>query len=98
MILVIGSFTSAAKHLDQALSLSQAHVARSRKEPGCISHDVHVDVENRYRFVFIEQWSDASSLQAHFKVPEARAFVRSIAALAAVAPSMSIFDAAPVSL
>ena len=42
---------------------------RSRKEPGCISHAVHVDCENPLRLVFVEQWADRAALLAHFAVP-----------------------------
>jgi quinol monooxygenase YgiN len=37
------------------------------KEPGCISHAVHVDCENPLRLVFIEQWTDRAALLAHFR-------------------------------
>jgi hypothetical protein len=49
--------------------LSLEHVHRSRKEPGCISHAVHVDCENSLRLVFIEQWADRAALSIHFAVP-----------------------------
>jgi len=43
-------------------------VHRSRSEPGCISHAVHVDCENPLRLVFFEQWADRAALLAHFAV------------------------------
>lgn len=78
MILVTGSILAKTDTFDRVLSLSQAHVARSRLEPGCISHAVHVDCENRLRLFFFEQWADEAALQAHFAVPETRAFVKSL--------------------
>jgi len=69
------------------------HVHRSRAEPGCISHAVHVDCENPLRLVFIEQWADRAALAAHFAVPASRDFVRSLQRLAACATTIEIYDA-----
>jgi quinol monooxygenase YgiN len=96
MILVLGSFTAQPGRIAEALALSQAHVRRSRTEPGCLAHAVHVDSENADRLVFVEQWSDGAALKAHFKVPESRAFVASIAALSTQAPAMAIYEATPI--
>ncbi len=75
-----------------------AHVQRSRREPGCLLHSVHRDVENELRLVFIEQWEDARALEAHFRVRASREFVREAAALAARPPEMSIFEAEVASI
>jgi quinol monooxygenase YgiN len=64
------------------------------KEPGCISHAVHVDCENPLRLVFIEQWTDRATLLAHFAVPASRNFVCALQPLAAAA--IEIYDAARV--
>ena len=45
MIVVTGSVT-ARQTLRRGPQLSLEHVHRSRTEPGCISHAVHVDCEN----------------------------------------------------
>ena len=66
---------------------------RSRTEPGCISHAVHVDCENPLRLVFIEQWADRAALAAHFAVPASRDFVRALQPLAAAASDIQIYDA-----
>ena len=76
MIVVTGSVTAREDSLDEVRRLSLEHVHRSRKEPGCISHAVHVDCENSLRLVFIEQWADRAALSAHFAVPASRSFVR----------------------
>lgn len=81
MILVLGSATAHAGSFPEVLALSREHVARSRAEPGCISHAVHQDTENPNRLVFVEQWADQAALQAHFRVPASRAFGKALAAL-----------------
>jgi quinol monooxygenase YgiN len=93
MIVVTGSVTARADSFDEIRRLSLEHVHRSREEPGCISHAVHVDCENPLRLVFFEQWADRAALQAHFAVPASRQFVRALQPLAAEATSIEIYDA-----
>ncbi|MFZ0812837.1 MAG: putative quinol monooxygenase [Bradyrhizobium sp.] len=98
MILVTGSMTAREDSIQEARRLSLEHVHRSRKEPGCLSHAGHVDCENPFRLVFIEQWADRAALSAHFAVPASRDFVRALRRLAAAATTLEIYDAAAVSL
>jgi quinol monooxygenase YgiN len=93
MIVVTGSVTARADSFDEVRKLSLEHVRRSRTEPGCISHAVHVDCENPLRLVFFEQWSDRAALLAHFAVPASRDFVRSLQALAEGATTIELYDA-----
>ena len=67
MIVVTGSVTARQDSLDEVRKLSLEHVRRSRQEPGCISHAVHVDCENPLRLVFIEQWADRAALIGAFR-------------------------------
>ncbi len=78
MILVTGSIIARAEAFNDVLHACLEHVERSRKEPGCISHDVHVDCQNPMRLFFFEQWADEAALRAHFAVEGSRAFVRSL--------------------
>jgi quinol monooxygenase YgiN len=96
MIVVTGSATAREDSLDAVRKLSLEHVRRSRQEPGCISHAVHVDCENPLRLVFIEQWVDRAALSAHFAVPASRNFVRALQPLAAAASTIEIYDATRV--
>jgi len=94
VILVIGSVTAKPGRYEEALALSQEHVARSRAEPGCVAHAVHRDTEIPDRLVFVEEWVDQASLQQHFKVPASRAFAKALAELASQTPTMAVYDAA----
>jgi quinol monooxygenase YgiN len=96
MIVVTGSVVARPDTFDEARRLSLEHVDRSRKEPGCISHAVHVDCENALRLVFIEQWADRAALLAHFAVPASRDFVRSLQPLAASPSTLEFYDANPL--
>ena len=93
MIVVTGSVTAREDSFDQVRKLSLEHVRRSRTEPGCISHAVHVDCEDPLRLVFIEQWADRAVLLAHFAVPASRHFVRALQPLAAAATTIELYDA-----
>ena len=93
MIVVTGSVEARHDSFDEVLQLSLEHVHRSRREPGCISHAVHVDCENALRLVFIEQWADRAALLAHFAVPASRDFVRALQPLASAASTIELYDA-----
>jgi quinol monooxygenase YgiN len=93
MIVVTGSVTAREDSLAEISKLSLEHVHRSRKEPGCISHAVHLDCENPLRLVFIEQWADRAALSAHFAVPASRDFVRALQPFAAAPSTIEIYDA-----
>ncbi|HWZ38218.1 MAG TPA: putative quinol monooxygenase [Bradyrhizobium sp.] len=93
MIVVTGSVTARPDSLEEVKKLSLEHVRRSRIEPGCISHAVHVDCENPLRLVFVEQWADRAALATHFAVPASRDFVRALRTLAIGATDIQIYDA-----
>lgn len=61
MILVTGSVVAREDSFDDVRRLSLEHVHRSRHEPGCISHAVHIDCEDPLRLVFVEQWTDRTA-------------------------------------
>lgn len=96
MIVILGSVVVQDDRMDQAQKICLEHVHRSRAEPGCISHAVHVDCENPNRLVFVEEWADEASLQAHFKVPASRQFVAALSQCAAQPPEMALYQAEKV--
>jgi quinol monooxygenase YgiN len=96
MLIVTGSVTARQDSFDELRAAALEHVRRSRREPGCVSHAVHVDCEDPLRLVFIEEWESRDALLTHFAVPESRAFVKSARALAAEGSPIAIFDAARI--
>lgn len=91
MIVIIGSVQARDDSRAELIKLCVEHSRRSREESGCIAHHAHLDCEDIHRIVFVEKWSDAAAIRMHFSLPEARDFIRSIAALAAVPPEMTIY-------
>jgi quinol monooxygenase YgiN len=96
VIIVIGSVTVRSEGLEEALRLSQQHVDRSRREPGCISHGVHIDNEDPNRLVFVERWEGMEHLEQHFRAPASGQFIEEITGLAACAPQMDIYHSSAV--
>ena len=96
MLIVTGSIRTHPEHLDRVLELSLEHVHRSRQEPGCLLHSVHRDVEHENHLTFLEHWTDADALRAHFALPASIAFVREATALAVDPPELSIYEAQPL--
>lgn len=93
MVIITGSILARPESFEELRALSLEHVRRSRLEAGCISHDVHVDVEDPLRLVFVERWMDRDAVMVHFSVPESRAFVKAANGLAAGPPEIQIYDA-----
>jgi quinol monooxygenase YgiN len=96
VIIVTGSIVSRPEGLEQLLALCLEHVRRSRTEPGCRSHAVHVDAEKPLRLFFFEEWEDRESLTKHFQVPASREFVRAARALAVDATPINVYEASPM--
>ena len=98
MIIILGSIVARRDTFNALLKSGLEHVHRSRTEPGCISHAVHVDSENPLKLVFVEKWKDAAAVATHFKVKGSIDFVGQARELAAEAPVIEIFEASAAKL
>jgi quinol monooxygenase YgiN len=92
MILVTGAIVARPDTFEALLELCIDHSRRSRTEPGCLSHEVHIDGENPMRLVFIERWTSQAALEAHFAVPDSGQFVRAARDLAAERTTMEVYE------
>tara|TARA_B100000497_G_C7665615_1_gene401282 strand:+ start:727 stop:1020 length:294 start_codon:yes stop_codon:yes gene_type:complete len=93
MIIITGDLLIKKGNMQQAMQISQKHVAHSRTEPGCISHAVYQDPEDTLRLFFYEQWQDQAAIDAHFALPSSQAFVAAVRTLVSAPPSLHIFNA-----
>lgn len=98
MILITGSILARPDTLAALREAGIEHSRRSRAEPGCISHNVHIDCENPLRLVFVERWADRAAVATHFKVKASIDFVMSARKLAAASPEIEILDTTPVQM
>lgn len=96
MIIITGSVDIRESCLKDALSLSLGHVARSRTEDGCISHDVSQSVDAPNKLFFFEQWRDNDAVQAHFALPSSQQFVKNLSPLCERPPELTLYQAEKV--
>ena len=93
MIIVTGAMVARPDAFETLLELCLTHVARSRTEPGCLSHAVSIDAENPLRLVFFEEWVSREALEAHFRDPDARGFVRDSRQFLSGGTPMKLYEA-----
>ncbi len=91
MVIVTGTLVGTPETIDELVALGVEHSRRSRAEPGCLSHNIHRDLEDELRLVFVERWADRAALDVHFAVPESGAMVGRAFELTAEAPSIQIY-------
>ena len=96
MILVTGTVVARPETFEEVRRLGIEHSSRSRAEPGCVSHNCHVDCENPMRLFFFEHWADEKALRDHFAVPATRDFVRALKGLIVETTGARIFKAEPI--
>lgn len=95
MLIVTGSVTARTDTFEALPDAALAHVARSRTEPGCLTHSVHVDCEDPMRFFFYEAWADRPALDAHVAQPGSAEFMAAVKALAQSSTRVRILPVAP---
>lgn len=93
MIVILGSVEVRPDSLEPALALAMEHCARSRGEPGCVSHDCFQAVGRPHLLQFVEVWTDMVMVKGHFAVPESRTFVAQMGTFAASPPVMRVLQA-----
>lgn len=94
MIVVLAKVQIVPDRMPEALALSREHVARSRAEPGCLSHAVYEDPDRENLLVFVEEWESEQALWQHFAVPQSGVFAKTLRDMAAARPAMRLFTAA----
>lgn len=95
VIIVTGGVTARPETFEALRAACIAHSERSRREPGCILHTIHVDAEDPLHLFFYEQWEDAAALKAHLYTDDLAGFVREAQALAASADKTRFHTADP---
>jgi len=93
VIVILGSVDVRPDSLEPALQLSLEHCARSREEPGCVSHDCFQAVGRPNILQFVEVWSDMTVLRAHFALADSKQFAARMGELAVSRPTMRILQA-----
>jgi len=94
MLVVTGTVTAKPDTFEALLEAALAHVARSRLEPGCLTHSVHIDAEDPLRLFFYEEWADRAALDTHFEQPGSGALMAAVRELAASSTRIKILPVA----
>ncbi len=74
MIHLIATLTIRPGSFAAVIEAAKPCLEATRAEAGCISYDLHVDVADDTRLVFIERWENRAALEAHFKAPHLKAW------------------------
>ena len=93
LIVVTGDIVATPGHFDALFAEARAHSARSRAEPGCLSHDCFQDPDNPDRIVFLERWADEAALKAHFRTPGIAQLLKAFAEHADERGTMQVYAA-----
>ncbi len=62
----------------------------TRKEPGCMSYDLHTDPDKPGTIVLIERWKTMAALESHIKQPYTQAFLKTLPEWSAGAPEFKV--------
>ena len=67
-------------------------LAPTRKEPGCLSYDLHQSVDDPARLLMYETWKDQAAIQAHMVSPHVEKLLPRVDALCAESPQIVIWE------
>lgn len=65
MIIIVAKTKFKEDALDTVLPLLEEIIAKSRAEEGCITYDLHQDIEDPNVLTFIEEWKDQKAVDLH---------------------------------
>ena len=69
MIYLVATLTIQPGCLDELLEAAMPCIEGTRKEPGCISYDLHQSLTEENTLVFVERWENRAALDGHFTAP-----------------------------
>ena len=78
MIYVIAILNVAAGKADLVKQAALPLIKATQAEDGCIDYELHADISNENRLVFVERWESREALEAHFGTPHIAAFSGSV--------------------
>jgi quinol monooxygenase YgiN len=56
----------------------QALVAPSRRDPGCVTYDLHQSIKDKHVWLVYENWHSLADLDAHMQSPHLQKFLRTV--------------------
>ena len=90
LLTVIAEFYAKPGSEEELGGLLKGLVEPTRKEPGCVQYDLHVDNDKAGHFLFVENWTSKAHLQEHVRSPHFVAFQARSGSLL-VEPARAVF-------
>lgn len=85
---VVARVTAKPEQAAAAAAVLQALVPPTRREAGCLRYELLRNAEDPAEFVFVEEWRDAASLEAHFATPHFQVALARLPELVAAPPEI----------
>jgi len=77
-IKIVATLAVQPTHRAELLAVFRNLVAKSRAEAGNLRYDLHQDMQNENRFVFVETWQDQAAVDSHNASSHFQGFVQAI--------------------
>ncbi|MDR5811531.1 putative quinol monooxygenase [Caballeronia sp. LZ019] len=73
-VAVVAIFVAKPGKEEELRQLAEANVEPTRREPGALQYDLHRDIKEPRRFIFVERWASEAALEEHGKTAHIQAF------------------------
>jgi quinol monooxygenase YgiN len=73
-VAVVAIFVAKPGKEEELRQVLEANVAPTREERGALQYDLHRDIEEPRRFIFVERWESKDALDAHGKTAHIQRF------------------------
>jgi quinol monooxygenase YgiN len=85
---VVAHIRAKPETVDEVRALLSGLVDPTRREPGCITYDLLQNHEDPTDFTFVEEWTGADALAAHFETAHMVETLPKLQAVAAAPPDI----------
>jgi len=73
-VAVVAIFVAKPGKEEELRQVLEANVEPTRKERGALQYDLHRDIKEPRRFIFVERWESEAALEEHGKSTHIQAF------------------------
>jgi quinol monooxygenase YgiN len=73
-VAVVAIFVAKPGKEEELRQVLEANVEPTRKERGALQYDLHRDIDEPRRFIFVERWESEDALEAHGKSAHIQAY------------------------
>lgn len=91
MIKIVANCRIKANKIQEFIEATRPLIAASNQEAGCISYDLHQDIQDEQAFAFIECWKDQESIDIHNVSDHFKAASHTLAALTETKPTVTLY-------